>query len=98
MNTMVLNDYNQYLEPCCMCDSENTKIEIKEREALGPVKFKYQQFLIKCTDCGFGFVNKGLSTATLKSRDRAEMMMKLKLMIKLSSDKKFQIDIDIYND
>ncbi len=78
MNTMALNDYNQYLEPCCMCDSKNTKIAIKEREALGPVKFKYQQFLIKCDDCGFGFVNKGLSTATLKSRDKAEMMMKLK--------------------
>ena len=79
MNTMVLDEYNQFLEPCCICDSEHTVIGIKEREALGDTKFTYQQLLIRCLDCGFEFVNKELSAQTLRNRDRAEMMLKLSL-------------------
>lgn len=69
---IVLRQHNQFLEPCCICDSEHTVIGIKEREALGDTQFTYQQLLIRCLDCGFEFVNKELSAQTLKNRDRAE--------------------------
>ena len=65
---IVLSQYNQFLEPCCICDSKR----IKEREALGDTQFIYQQLLIRCLDCGFEFVNKELSAQTIKNRDRAE--------------------------
>lgn len=69
---MTLSHYQQFLKPCCICDSEHTVIGIKEREALGDTQFTYQQLLIRCLDCGFEFVNKALPAQTLKNRVRAE--------------------------
>ena len=72
MNIMELSAYNKYLEPCCMCDSERTKIRVVEREALGDLEFSYNQLGVLCLDCGFSFVNSALSAITLKNRDEAE--------------------------
>lgn len=69
-----LNVYSEFLDPCPVCDGSRTEIRVTKRKALSGVGFSYDQLGVCCLDCGFSFVNKGLSAATLKNRNTAERL------------------------
>lgn len=65
--------YNQYREDCCICDSNNTVINIDcSQTSIEGVNFTFPFVYIHCNECGFEFGNRALTAINVSNRDAAK--------------------------
>lgn len=72
------NNFTMLIEPCPMCDSDNTKLTNSVRMAMGDDGnyFEYKQLGNVCVDCGFRYVHNNVSRITLGNRKSEEVKVK----------------------
>lgn len=65
--------YDQYKEDCCICDSNNTTIQIDSSQtSTDGINFSFPFVYIHCNECGFEFGNRALTSINVSNRNIAQ--------------------------